>query len=85
MHDIHLADKIIKKVLEFAKENKLSKVEKVDIKIGNILEHGELISPEGLNFNLKLLAKETILQNAEFIIERCDRKGEYEIVEIEGE
>lgn len=84
MHDLHLADKIIKQVLEFGRENKLSKIEKVEIKIGNILEHGELISSEGLNFNLKMLAKDTPAQDAEFIIEKFDKKGEYEIAEIEG-
>lgn len=85
MHDLHLADKIIKKVLEFGKEHKLSKIKKVRIKIGSILEHGEIISPENLKFNLILLSTNTLAGGAEFEIEKFDRRGEYEIESIEGE
>lgn len=85
MHDLHLADKIIKKILEFAKTNNLKKVKTAYIKIGDILEHGEMIAPSNLKFNLKLLSTNTLAQNADFKVEKFDKTGEYEIVEIEGE
>ena len=85
MHDLHLADKIIKKVLEFANGHNFKKVEKVYIKIGDILEHSELIKSKTLKFNLKMLAKDSQAENAEFIIEKFDKKGEYSIEAIEGE
>ena len=85
MHDLHLANKIIKQVLEFTKGHSFSKVQKVVLKLGYILEHEELIKPEALGFNLKMLAKGTPAERAEFIIEKFDKKGEYAIDEIEGE
>ncbi|MFC1612531.1 hydrogenase/urease maturation nickel metallochaperone HypA [Patescibacteria group bacterium] len=85
MHDLHLADKIIKQILEFAREHKLSKVKKVWIEIGDILEHGEMISPENLKFNLKLLSNATPAQGAEFEVKKINEENKYIIQEIEGE
>ncbi len=75
----------MKQVLEFAAKNNLKKITAVKIKIGDILEHGEIINPENLKFNLGMLAQGTPAEDARFKIEKFDRRGEYEIAEIEGE
>lgn len=85
MHDLHLADKMLKQILEFATKNNLKKITVAKIKIGEILEHGEFINPENLSFNLGMLAQGTPAEDARFKIEKFDRQGEYELTEIEGE
>ena len=85
MHDLHLADKILKQILDFAMKKNLKKIIGAKIKIGDILEHGELINPENLVFNLAMLAKSTLAEGANFHIEKINRQGEYIIEEIEGE
>ncbi|MBU1179807.1 hydrogenase maturation nickel metallochaperone HypA [Patescibacteria group bacterium] len=85
MHDLHLADKILRQIFQFAKTNNLQKIKSAYIKIGDIFEHGETISPENLKFNLMMLSKDTPVAGAEFFIEKTANIGEYEIVEIEGE
>lgn len=85
MHDLHLADKILKQILEFAVKNNFKKITAAKIKIGEILEHGEFINLENLSFNLGMLAQGTPADDAWFKIEKFDRRGEYAIEEIEGE
>ncbi len=85
MHDLHLADKIVKQILEFAAKNNFKKITGVEIKVGEILEHGEMVNPENLSFNLGMLAQGTPADGARFKIEKFDRQGEYELTEIEGE
>lgn len=55
MHDFHLADQVVKIVKKHAQDNGLARVQKIVIELGNIEEHGEDISPENLEFNIKLL------------------------------
>ena len=85
MHDLHLADKMLKQILDFAAKNNLKKITSVKIKVGDILEHNELINSENLAFNLVMRAKSTLADGAEFKIEKINRQGEYIIEEIEGE
>jgi Zn finger protein HypA/HybF involved in hydrogenase expression len=40
MHDFHLADQILKTVLEYAEKNGFKKVKKIELELGSILEHG---------------------------------------------
>jgi len=83
MHDLHLADKIHKLVLEKAKENNCQMVSEIVIELGFITEHGEDISPENLEFNLKLLNEKTIAKNAKIkIIKKVDRKDYWNLKEI---
>lgn len=84
MHDLHEADKILKVILEKAEERKLSKVTKAKIKLGEIIEHGETISPENLAFNIKMLAKGTPADGLEVVVEKSGGNF-WELVEIEGE
>ena len=70
MHDFHLAQQILKTVLDYAQKNGFKNVKKVEIELGSILEHGEIISPENLIYNFKLLSKNTITENTELNIKQ---------------
>ncbi len=58
MHDFHLADQIVKIAKEYAQKNNLVKITKIVLELGDIIEHGENINPENLNYNIKLLLPE---------------------------
>lgn len=55
MHDFHLADQIVKIAKEYAAKNNLSQITEIVIELGDIIEHGEGIKPENLEYNIKLL------------------------------
>ncbi|MFA6382702.1 MAG: hydrogenase/urease maturation nickel metallochaperone HypA [Candidatus Buchananbacteria bacterium] len=84
MHDLHAADQILKLVLEKANENKLSKVTKIIIELGSMVEHGEEINADNLAFNLKLLAKNTPAEGAKIEIKKVQGQS-WKLVEIEGD
>lgn len=90
MHDLLAAKEIINEVVENAKKNSLKKISKVIIELGvKEYSHGdhthtETILPENLEFNLKLLAKNTVAENAEFIIKKSDIP-DILVREIEGD
>lgn len=84
MHDLHLANQIMKLILEYAQKNQLKKVTSAVIELGQITEHGSEIAPENLEFNLKMLAKNTLANGLDVDIKKV--KGESWILkEIEGE
>jgi len=58
MHDFHLANKIVKLAQEHAEKNHLKKINKIFIELGDIIEHNELINPDNLRYNIKLLIPE---------------------------
>lgn len=70
VHDFHLAQQILKTVLDYAIKNGLKNVSKVEIELSSIIEHGEEILPENLVHNFKLLAEKTIAKNAELKIKK---------------
>lgn len=90
MHDLLAAKEIIDEAIKNADKNKFKKVSKIVIELGQKKyahgghEHIEEINPENLEFNLKLFAKNTIAENAEFIIRKSD-KPDVIVKEIEGE
>lgn len=57
MHDFHLADIIYKTILDYAAKNNLTKVTKAVIELGSVVEHGEEILAENLEFNIRMLAE----------------------------
>jgi len=57
MHDFHLADTIYRAIIEEAEKNKLKKITKAVIELGVIVEHGEEVLPQNLDFNIKMLAQ----------------------------
>ncbi|MBU0732301.1 hydrogenase maturation nickel metallochaperone HypA [Patescibacteria group bacterium] len=84
MHDLHEADRIFKIALEQAKISGLKNIKSITIELGTLIEHGEEISPENLEFNLKMLAEGTIAEGWQINIIKT--KGESWILkEIEGE
>lgn len=84
MHDLHEANKIFNLILEYAKKNNLKKVTKACIELGVIIEHGEPLSAENLEFNIKSLAKRSIAEGLEVDIKKV--KADYwKLKEIEGE
>lgn len=90
MHDLLAAKDIIDEVIQNANKNNLKKITKVLIELGNKeYRHGdhshlETIDPENLKFNLKLVAKNTTAENAEFIIKKSDIT-DIIVREIEGD
>lgn len=90
MHDLLAAKDIIEEVIENAKKNNLKNISKVLIELGNKeYSHGghthtESIDPENLEFNLKLVAKNTVAENAKFIIKKSNIP-DIVVKEIEGE
>ena len=84
MHDLHVANKILKLIFQYAKKNKLKKVTKVEIDLGVISEHGLEIIPENLAFNIKMLAKNTLAQDLEVKVNKI-KGNEWVLKNITGE
>jgi Zn finger protein HypA/HybF involved in hydrogenase expression len=82
VHDWHLANEILKTVLDYANKNGLKMVSKIELELGDILEHGETISPQNLKHNLKLLSEETIVKNAKLNIKKIQGDN-WKLVSIE--
>ena len=84
MHDWHLANQVLKTVLDYGKKNGFKKITKIEIKLGDILEHGEYISSENLIHNLGILFKKTIAKNAEVKVKK--RKGDdWKLISLVGD
>ncbi|MFH1129504.1 MAG: hypothetical protein V1686_02095 [Patescibacteria group bacterium] len=99
MHDMHLAQQIIKIVLEYAEKNNFKNIKKIELELGSILDlpatpehahacdggrgHDEIISPENLIFNFNLLSKNTIAQSAEINIKSVTGDS-WKLISIEG-
>lgn len=84
MHDLHVSDKILKLALQYAKKNHLKKITVISVELGTVVEHGEEINPDNLKFNMNLLTKDTMAENAKIKIGKI--KGEsWNLKEIEGE
>ena len=60
------------------------KINSATIKLGTIIEHGEEIVPENLIFNIKMLAKETIAEGLDVVIEKTNEDS-WVLKEIEGD
>lgn len=84
MHDFHLADLIYKAIKEEAIKNNLTKVTKAVIELGSIIEHGEEVLPENLEFNIKMLAEGGLAEGLQLEIAKGDGAN-WLLKEIEGE
>jgi Zn finger protein HypA/HybF involved in hydrogenase expression len=84
MHDLHEADRILKLALDHAEKNKLKSVTKIVIGLGSVIEHGSEINPENLKFNINMLARGTVAEGAEVVVEKIN-KSTWELKEMEGE
>jgi len=91
MHDFILAKEIIDTLLKIIQEKGLNKPKNVRIEIGQIVlahdnlpEHAEEISLGNLEFGLQSISKNTILENASFILKKVSGSN-WRIVDIEVE
>lgn len=84
MHDLHLADQILKTVLKAAQKNNFKKINSISIDLGDFVEHGEKITPENLKYNFSLLSKDTIAKNAKLIISPVAGQ-EWKLKKMEGD
>ncbi|MBU1036657.1 hypothetical protein KKF32_01300 [Patescibacteria group bacterium] len=84
MHDIHEANRIAQIIIEYLRKNSLKKLTAIEIELGTIIEHGEDVLPENLDFNLKMILKDYLDENTEIKIKKT--KGDsWKLVSIEGE
>ncbi|BDH79227.1 MAG TPA: hydrogenase maturation nickel metallochaperone HypA [Methanothermobacter sp.] len=65
MHELSMADAIIKTVIDAAEKNNAIEVLEVTIEIGELT----LLNPEQIKFILEVLSEDTILEGAKFNIE----------------
>ena len=78
MHEMSLAEGILKIALEYAEENEAKKVEEIGLLIGEM--SGVVV--DSLDFGFKMLAKGTIAEGAKLVVKeipligRCTKCGE---------
>ncbi|PIS42214.1 MAG: hypothetical protein COT24_04705 [Candidatus Kerfeldbacteria bacterium CG08_land_8_20_14_0_20_40_16] len=84
MHDLLAAKDILDTALDEAEKKKLNKITRLVIELGKVVDHGEAISRENLEFNLRLVAKGTIAENAQLVIKKISESS-VRLREIEGE
>ncbi len=84
MHDFHVADLIYRAILKEAENHELQKVTKAIIELGSIIEHGETVQPENLEFNIKMLAEGDIASGLEISIVESSG-NDWVLKEIEGD
>ncbi len=65
MHELSMADAIVKTVLDAAEKNQAEEILEVTIEIGKLT----MLNPEQLRFLLGVLTEDTLLEGAEIIIE----------------
>lgn len=90
MHDLLAAKEILGIVEQWAQKNNFKKITKIVIEIGrkkythNNHEDFEEINPENLEYNLKIISKNTTANNAEIIINKSNH-SDIIVKEVEGE
>lgn len=65
MHELSMADAIVKTVIDVAEKNNAQEITEVTIEIGKLT----LLNPEQLKFMIDVLSENTLLEGAEIIIE----------------
>lgn len=84
MHDLMAARDISQAVLKEAKKNKLKKVTRIIIDLGEVEDHGELILEDNIRFHLSHLLKGTIAEKAMLKFNKT-KSNSVILKEIEGE
>jgi len=84
MHDIHEANRIANIIREHLQKNNLKKVLDVNIELGSIIEHGQDINPENLDFNLRMILKNVVDKKTRINIKKV-KADSWKLVSIEGE
>lgn len=65
MHELSMADAIVKTILDAAEKNQAEEILEVTIEVGKLT----MLNPEQLKFLLDVLAENTLLEGAEIIID----------------
>lgn len=65
MHELSMADAIVKTVLDAAEKNQAEEILEVTIEVGKLT----MLNPEQLKFLLDVLTEDTLLESADIIIE----------------
>ncbi|BDZ67989.1 hydrogenase maturation nickel metallochaperone HypA [Methanobacterium ferruginis] len=65
MHELSMAEAIVETVLDVAKKNDAQEIVEVTIEVGKLT----MLNPEQVRFLLGVLAEDTLLEDAEIIIE----------------
>ena len=84
MHDIHVADKIFRLIVEYANKSNLKVVKKVEIELGSIIEHGADITAENLDFNLRMLGRDFFPKDIQININKVTG-SDWKLVSIAGD
>ena len=84
MHDLIAAQDIVKKAVEIAKKNRLKRITRIIVNLGKIVEHNEVLSPENLQFNFRLVRRNTLAEKASLTIKQ-GKGRELAITEVQGE
>ncbi|MEG3224995.1 MAG: hydrogenase maturation nickel metallochaperone HypA [Methanobacteriales archaeon Met13] len=80
MHELSMAQAIVDTVLDAAKKNDAQEILEVTVEVGKLT----MLNPEQLKFLMDIITEDTLLENAELIIEEipveikcssCDLKG----------
>ena len=64
MHELSMADAIVKTAIDVAEKNNAQEITEVTIEIGKLT----LLNPEQLKFMIEVLSKDTLLEGAEIVI-----------------
>lgn len=81
MHELSMAQAIVDTVLDAAKKNDAQEILEVTVEVGKLT----MLNPEQLKFLMDIITEDTLLENAQLIIEEipveiqcssCDFKGE---------
>lgn len=84
MHDLVAAQDIVKIATKIAKKNKLKSISRIVVRLGNIVEHSEAITPENLKFNFELVKRNTIAEKASLVVKK-GKAQELQIEEVVGD
>ncbi len=80
MHELSMAQAIVDTVLDAAEKNNAEEIVEVTIEIGMLT----MLNPEQLKFLLGVITEDTLLENAEIIIEDVPVEIECKNCEFEG-
>jgi Zn finger protein HypA/HybF involved in hydrogenase expression len=84
MHDLMTAKDISEAVQKKATENDLKKVTEIVVDLGEMEDHGEIVSEENLKFHLNYLLKGTLAEKAKLVFKKV-KTDTIILREIEGE
>ncbi|MDZ4171820.1 MAG: hydrogenase maturation nickel metallochaperone HypA [Methanobacteriaceae archaeon] len=80
MHELSMADAIVKTVIESAEKNDAIEVLEVTVELGQMT----MLNPEQIKFMLDVLSEDTILEGAKFHMEEIPIEIKCESCEFEG-